>query len=68
MLATYENTTNLQVLEAQQNCELLYTFWNDGVQIFSVEFDGQVYEGEVKFYESCDLFDVLVGISGTSAY
>lgn len=67
MLNTYTNVTNLQVLEIL-GAELLYVY-NDttehgGYQEFSVKFDGQIYSGEVKFYTTCDLFDVLVDLSG----
>lgn len=69
MLATYTDITNLQVLELN-GAELLYVY-NDttehgGYQEFSVEFDGQTYTGEVKFYASCNLFDVLLDLSGES--
>lgn len=67
MLATYTNLTNMQVLE-NLGAELLWlvndTTEHGGYQEFSVKYDGQVYTGEVKFYATCDLFDVLVDLSG----
>lgn len=67
MLNTYTDVTNLQVLESL-GAELLYVYSDTtehgGYQEFSVQFEGQVYSGEVKFYATCDLFDVLVDLSG----
>ncbi len=67
MLNTYTDVTNLQVLESL-GAELLYIYCDTtehgGFQEFSVKYDGQTYSGEVKFYATCDLFDVLVDLSG----